>query len=484
MRKSMGVFIVLLVILISMTAVSFAAVDQTGYEVEIDEETLYGDKLAAEGVVLEIPVGMNFRLFWETLYTVGEKHTPQTEVWLKPAGHHELVDGIGNRFTLEMYSGGGSTTTGNMNLDVAAPYGMEIPFMEVAERTEPGESHTERIRYRDYQEYYPFVASVVIDFQECVGEDRDSRADQDAFLGEIKIPIPEDCYIDITIRKNEDGGVCEYDYNMIDGRLARLDTFHVVTDEAMYYVVDVRHWEDDGREVPVEGMENWYGIYKMNYRIVKNGDLKMVEPDLKNIERVIPLDTDVRLLDMKTSEDGSKMLLFTAEQDVSYLNVIDFETLETVKRIELFPAEDEVISIEVINKDGFLVWIAKNYLMASDYRIAILTEPEIGRYDLEFTGALWPEEVREKLGSLHTSLREIAVDYDGEKLAIIYPQPYYYRHERQNEKGTCLFWLMVYDESGMLYLGEYAASQGIGEDYGSAYCNIRDDVMMGVNWGE
>ena len=484
MRKSMGVFMGLLVILISVSAVSFAAVNKTGYEIEIDEEVLYGDKSVAEGLVLEIPVSMNFRLFWETFYTVGEQHTPQTEVWLKPMGYHEPEEGNGNRFTLEMNSGEGSTTTGNMELDVRAPYGMEIPFMEVAERTASGESHTERVRYRDYREYYPFIASVVIDFQECVGEDRDSRAEQDAFLGEIKIPIPEDCYIDITIHKNEDGGVYGYDYNMIDGRLARLGTFHVVTDDAMYYVVDARHLAEGGIEVPVEGMEDWYGIYKMKYRIVQNGDFEVVEPDLNNIGRVIPLDTDVRLLDMRTSEDGSKMLLFTAEQDVSYLNVIDFETLETVQRIELFPAADEVVSSEVINKDGFLVWIAKNYLMASDYRMAVLTESEAGRYELKFTGALWPEEVREELGSLHTSLREIAVDYDGEKLAIIYPQPYYYRHERQNEKGTCLFWLMVYDESGMLYLGEYAASQGIGEDYGSVYCNIRDDVMMGVNWGE
>ena len=37
MRKSMGVFIALLVILVSAAAVSFAAVNRTGYEIEIDE---------------------------------------------------------------------------------------------------------------------------------------------------------------------------------------------------------------------------------------------------------------------------------------------------------------------------------------------------------------------------------------------------------------------------------------------------------------
>lgn len=87
-------------------------------------------------------------------------------------------------------------------------------------------------------------------------------------------------------------------------------------------------------------------------------------------------------------------------------------------------------------------------------------------------------------GRLNITTGEIAVDYDGEKLAVIYPQPYYYSYETGDEKGTCTFWLMVYDETGMLYLGEYAASQGIGEDYGNACCNIRDDVKIGVSWGE
>lgn len=483
MRKSMGVFIGLLLILVSVTAVCFAAVSRTGVEIIIDEEALYGDKLAAEGIELTVPVGMNFRLFWETTHTVGMQQKTQTEGWLKPMGHHESGDEIEDRFTLEMYSGGSSTSTGNMELEVHAPYGMEEIFADVAERTNAGESRTEQLRYRDYREYYPYTVRMVIDGQECVNDDRDSRDEQSAVLGDIRIPIPEDCYVDITIHKNEDGGVYGYDYNMIDGGLARLDTFYVVTDDAMYYAVDARY-RDDGSEGPVEGMKDWYGIYKMSYRIVKNGDFEVVEPDLENIEKVIPLDTDVRLLDMQISEDESKLLLFIAEQDVSYLKVIDFETLETVQQVELFPAEQDVVSNRVISKEGFLVWIAGNYLMVNDYRMAVLTESESGNYELEFIGDLWPKKIREENGRLQRSISKIAVDYDGEKLAVIYPQPYYYSYEKRDEKGTCTFWLMVYDETGMLYLGEYAASQGIGEDYGNVYCNIRDDVKMDVSWGE
>jgi len=485
MRKSMGVFIALLVILVSAAAVSFAAVNRTGYEIEIDEEVLYGKLSAAEGLVLEIPVSMSANLFWDTTYAVGSDTQPQTNIWFTSTDHHEAGSGTRNSFSLITYGGGGCSTTGTMVLENYAPYGMEAAFIDVAARTAPGEEHTEQVRYGDYREYYPLSASVIINNQECIGEqgynpgdDKQGLTDLEYLLGRIKVPIPEDCYIDITIRKNEDGGVYGYDYNLIDSGLHTLNAVSAVTDQALYYGVEARVRTESGEEIPVEGMEDWYGIYRMNYRIVKNGDFEVVEPDLKNIECVLPLDPDVRLLEMRSSEDKSKMLLFIAEDGMTYLNVIDYKTLETVQRLELFPAENRLTSREVICKEGLMVWTA------SDYQMAVFTEPESGKYELEFTGLLRPEEMKETLGDFYMGIGDMSVDYDGEKLAVIYPQPYYYRYEKQGEKGTCLFWLMIHDESGMLYCGEYAASQGIGEDYGSAYCNIRTDVKMGVSWGE
>ena len=102
MRKSMGVFIVLLVALVSVAAVSVAAVNKTGYEVEIGEEVLYGDKSAANGVELTVPVDLSSKVFWETTYTVGEQDVPQTGVWLVPMGHHEYEGSEGHQFSLIM----------------------------------------------------------------------------------------------------------------------------------------------------------------------------------------------------------------------------------------------------------------------------------------------------------------------------------------------------------------------------------------------
>ncbi|MBQ8815363.1 MAG: hypothetical protein IJZ85_12810 [Lachnospiraceae bacterium] len=485
MRKSMGVFIALLVIAVSAAAVSFAAVDRTGHEIEIDEEILYGDKTVAEGLSLEIPVSLSANLFWDTTYVVGKDSLPQTDVWFTPTKHYEYGSGVQNSFSLITYGGGGASTTGTMVLENYAPYGMEEAFIDVAARTAPGEEHTELVRYRDYREFYPLCASVIINNQECVGEqgynpgdDKQALTDQEYLVGQMKVPIPEDCYIDITIQKNEDGGVCGYDYYLVDGGMDTLNAVSAVTDRALYYAVEARVSTEAGEKIPAEGMEDWYGIYRMNYQIVKNGDYDVVVPDLENIERVIPLDTEVRLLEMRSGKDENKMLLFTAEDGMTYLNVIDYATLETVQRLELFPADEDVVSREIIYKDGLLVWTA------SDYQMAVLTEPDRGVYELEFTGSLWTEEMKAEIGTLHMSIGDMAVDYDGEKLAIVYPQPYYYRYERQSAKGTCLFWVMIYDESGMLYCGEYAASQGVGEDFGSAYCNIRDDMKMGVSWGE
>ena len=111
----------------------------------------------------------------------------------------------------------------------------------------------------------------------------------------------------------------------------------------------------------------------------------------------------------------------------------------------------------------------------------MITGPENGEYSLEFFAELSIGEISEEMERVYLNTSRMSVDYAGGKLAVAYPLGYHYYEMVSN---SCTFWLMVYDEAGLRYCGEYQASQGIGEYYSSQNCLIRDDVNMTVKWGE
>ena len=245
MRKSLGVFTVLLLLLVSMTAVSFAEVNQSGTEIEIEEEILYGDKTVAEGLTLQIPVSVNGRMFWDTEYVVGDDPAARTDFRFYQDSHYEYGAYSGDGFSLEMYSGGGSSTSGSMDLETQAPYGMADAFIDVADRTGAGEKHTERVKYRDYYEYYPLNAYVQLNNgDECVGsralrfgeEESEKLSELEQLLGQFKVPIPEDCILEITIEKDADGDVKGYDFFMDGDGTLSWNSFSAVTEDALFFL--------------------------------------------------------------------------------------------------------------------------------------------------------------------------------------------------------------------------------------------------------
>lgn len=480
MRKSLGAFMLIMVLFVSLAAVSFAKVNHEGIEVEIKENVLYGEKSAAEGLKVQIPVTNNSRLFWDTDYLVGENPTAETEFTFYQNSHQEYSGGSRDGFELVLYNGGGSSMSGGgMDLEVHAPYGMEKMFIDVADRTAAGEEHTEEVRFVDYYDDYLLSGEVILNGGICIGDHgmltgEEALEDGNAMsylVGQYKIPVPETCMVSITIRKNTEGEVTGYNYNLIDGDLGQVACFSAVTSDTLYYAVDIRMESEDGSQFPVEGMEDWHGIYRMTYRVIEGDYNEYVEADLEEIERVLPLDPEVVILEMQASEDGDKMLLFTAENGMCVLNVIDLGTMAVLQKLELMPYEGSPVSRDVIEGEDVLVWLL------SDDTMAVITEQENGGYSLEFSTALSIETISEDMAKVYLSTDRMSVDYDGEKLAIVYPLGYYYY---KNVSNSCTFWLMVYDGDGLRYCGEYQASQGIGESYSSRNCLIRDDVKMEV----
>jgi len=79
MRKAM--ILALLVLLLCLGGVYYAAatINQNRDQVVIEEEILYGDKACAEGLTALVHTTLDYHLFWDTTYVLGEVPVTQTE---------------------------------------------------------------------------------------------------------------------------------------------------------------------------------------------------------------------------------------------------------------------------------------------------------------------------------------------------------------------------------------------------------------------
>ena len=73
MKRSLACFLLLLVIAVGGSAAVFSQIFSKRDQVEITQETVFGDPAAAEGLTVTIPAGYRDQLFWETTCNLGEK---------------------------------------------------------------------------------------------------------------------------------------------------------------------------------------------------------------------------------------------------------------------------------------------------------------------------------------------------------------------------------------------------------------------------
>jgi hypothetical protein len=146
--------------------VAYDEVDRGKDAVALQETVLFGDKSEAEGIVIDCNTTLNYYLFWNTRFIVGETpdiHTDFTffriqrqEDWPETVGGVQFdVVGVNSSLnTLDVFS------LGSEELSNEGRYGLAKMFLDVASRTPAGEDHKETVYLKDYYEYYPISVSL------------------------------------------------------------------------------------------------------------------------------------------------------------------------------------------------------------------------------------------------------------------------------------------------------------------------------------
>lgn len=462
MRNGFGLFILLLVLGAGGCYLTSQAVNTQRDQVTIKENVLWGDAAVVEDLTVECRTHYSDYMFWETLYKPGSEVQVATEFTFSAVPVREQAPTDYEGVHLENVQEYGL----DLNLQEDEHTGLDLAYYELFQETEPGEEKSKTIRLRDYQEYYPIGGYVEVPMLTMGLGGRlayhyaEWTPEMEALVEYFKIPVLEEETRDISITRHRDGNLHGLGGGSTESDAFQLWTIGDVTEDACYFVFDAHTTK--GNIVDLSEIKGGYGIYRLPYVNVNEKETKLL---VENLEMVYELDPDVRIADLKLSEDKTRLLFTTMEQDTIVLTVIKVETMECLQRLEVAKGGNW----GCYYGEGFIVW------RLDEDHVGLISEMADGTYQKEFIVSLWKDVAR----PYTLYLSDCAMDWNGEKLVISG-----YQHDDWSGYYNCNFYLAVYDSTGMLYCGDYDSSLTQPAD-GNTYnlkCRPNNYDPLAVSW--
>ncbi len=462
MRKSLILTLLLLILAAGSFGYIHGSVDASKDAVVIDETVLYGDKVIAEGIKVDLSTHCDYRLFWDTLYTVGEKPEISTtftfsQAQLQPK---QIKPPVFNIYLDDMLSGGGAS---GYNIDMEAET-IPLPVRDVATRTKPGEKHTETVYIKDYYDFYP----IRVDFEWPSG----FAVNQDTlnlFAGYFKIPVYPKHQVEVSVEKNAAGNVHSIEHSPLWETEVYSHATSVVTDSHCFFTFACA--TVDGQLLDTSHIPGGYGIYRFP-RYTQSGVHILTADELQT---VFPLDAErARVIALETSQDKTKLLLVTSEDGDYMLTVIDAVTMTELQKLRIMHMDKEAGPWGLWLR-GFYVYEDFIVPISSDSRFALLPLDVGGKYEVRFEGSL--SEIK---GHEHAFSDELVMSYNGKELAVA---AFHYAYNRP--RNNCSFYLGVYTNEGLAYAGHYQHSldKSLIEEY-RLICQPLEGTSPRVTWGD
>lgn len=458
MRKSLILSLLLLILAASSFDYIHTSVDASKDAVVIDETVLYGDKSIAEGIAVDLSTHCDYRLFWDTRYTVGEKPEISTNFTFSQA--QRQPERLGPTFNISldgMFSGWGAS--GNLGLSAET---FPLPVRDVVTRTKPGENRTETVYVKDYYDFYPIWVEFEWPTGFAVNEDTN-----DLFADYFRIPVHPEHQIEINVEKSAAGGAYQIGVSSVQGNVYSHATSTVTTSHCFFTFACAT---EDGQLLDTSNIPGGYGIYRFP-RHTQSGVHILTADELQT---VFPLDAErARVIALETSQDKTRLLLVTSEDGDYMLTVIDAATLVELQKLSIMRADTESGPWGPMLRN---LYVYEDFIVpvSGDNRFALLTLNAAGNYEVQFEAYFDKVEGLEYIFS-----SELAIDYSDEKLVIAAYQDGYYR-----PRNYCSFYLAVYDNAGLAYAGHYQHSLDKSQiDHYPYICRPLEGAPLRVTWG-
>mgnify|MGYP001625288795 FL=1 len=420
MKKRL-IFYVFLV-LIAVVGLSSAAL--AGFliqdDITIEAHTLSGDVSAAEGLTLTVYAQRNSYLTWDTTFPATAAFQAVTDFTYHPNGVSFSQDAY-LHFSTASLNGATSTTLENLMEERNRWSDFLIePIRELARELAPGEEKTEAVTVADYWEIYPLSLYLSIPNVTYYDEGETS------FLTNyFHIPVPAELTVDITVSLDEDGECVQATINPTGEESYGFCSAELVTEQGIYLGL---YSCEPGETVDFSHIQGGYGIYRIP--LPQEDDYALPVEDIENI---LPLSAeDAEAVSLLESPWDGIIEVFTVEQGTLRLRLLEEETCTVIEDYWL----DADKLPEVVQTEDMLVLL----FWEEDTQRFLAYAREDGQYRLWLDTELPLEAYY---------LSSINAAFDGSRLALVYPWGEY------ASVGTGL---LVYDQSGLLYHGQYISS--------------------------
>ena len=443
MKKALTLTALLLVALIAATvAISMLIMDGKD-KIEIAQQTLYGDKTAADGIVLDIESNYRRYLFWNTRYIEGAEpktHTTYTFYDIQQRFDHkndthpmEIQDDI-------MYG-----------YDKDLDWGITKAYNELYDQVKPGEQKEMEINLTDYYDFYPISVFINIPnnymgWSSSVLHSNDESLKYDhgryisPFTEYFKIPILPESRMTISIGKSQSGNSISTGGSYRGTDYFELYSHSVQNERAFFFVFDAH--TNNNNLVDTSQIKGGFGIYMLPYTV--SG--KDTEICVDDIQTVFGLDPNAHIIELEISDDGRLMYLYTIENGIYTLTVIDATTYKQVQKLQIGKAGERGDRYSHYRGDGFIAF------MLDRFDLYVYTQNPDSTYSFGFK----TEIDRNDEEIYYLAKADLFLNCDGERLVVCKLDT------NKTDYSTYSLSMMVYTKDGLQYMGRYTPSLMLG----------------------
>lgn len=439
MRRTLALLAVLLVISAAWMALAHGAVTAWQDDVVIGQTTLLGSAEAAVGLQITVKPQKQERLFWQTTLMAAEEPKPETEFLYYSYPQYDSSEPV-NAVYLYLeglnYGIGGNDIVLEEYESDAHHSGIRMvkPAIDVASRTQAGQTLTEQLYLKDYYEVYP----VSLDWSYAnVGKYAELDQQWSEKLQQwLSIPVSEDTVVEVSVTRNEAGSITDVDCKELSGEQSRFYGDGFAAEDGLYFYLN-------GSPAELRNIACGFGIYYMPLETVKLGEEVAAWPNIDAVENIYPMNPEsCRVIALLEREDGT-LLLLTEESGIPWLTLLTRDG--TVKqRLELPDLAEE---------ESYSIWQGENELLVlkiyaeqrKEDRILVLPR-ENGLYTLWLEAEFPDNEIWPKDDNYGAYYHDPVLAFDGERLAI---------GCLQSNWQTASFRIMTYDQTGLTYAGFY-----------------------------
>lgn len=475
MRKTLMIFLALVLVCGCGTALAAQAVSAPREEILFQEHIFSGDPAAADGLTVQLKTGMRYKLNWEsTVQFSAQNYRAETSFRFLPAGQAEQQEIRYRGVEINFYRD--AATSGDADV-----FGFSTAYQSLLDTLSPGESGSMTIRFADYYDEYPFEFSIDlpgVNYDPLVNW-QDASADSE-WIGEraqvalgcfFRIPVLPDEYIELGIDKNMDGsGSARSISSVREGDRFWMNTESVVTDDACFFWFGNRTEQD--QLVDTSRIPGGYGVYMLPYGPLApdaeasafyGGNVNEVYTD--QLTCFFPVDPEARIEHLGLTPDKTRLLLHTVENNKYYVTLIDCKTGDTLQKLAVSDFEPEDDYVNITETEDFVC------IQQTQGRICVLTQDADGLYQIALLSEFSPDEL---YSPVYATVRAMA--FDGRRLVIVNNDETVLSNDGPSAAaylagstealitpdGTyvdnCGFVLTVFDETGLAYSGGYVSS--------------------------